>query len=56
MQKIEQHMPEILLIEIVVRRVFKRSWPWSTQRPTMEEKHIEANVLTMPLEEVSFDM
>jgi len=38
-----------LLTDIVARSVFNRLGLLSTHRPTIEEKHIEANVLTIPL-------
>jgi hypothetical protein len=48
-QSTEAAMTANLLTDIVARRVFNRLGLWSTHRPTIEEKHIEANVLTIPL-------
>lgn len=49
----EAPMTEILLKDIVLKRVLSRLGAWSTHRPTAEEKHIEARVLTIPLDMVS---
>jgi hypothetical protein len=48
-QRIEAQKTEILLMDTVLRRVLSRSGDWSTQRPTLDEKRIEAKVLTIPL-------
>lgn len=46
-------MTETRLLEMVLMSVLRRLGAWSTQRPTAEEKHIEARVLTMPLRDTS---
>lgn len=48
-QRIEAQRTDILLTDIVLRRVFSRLGDWSTQRPTLDEKRIEARVRTIPL-------
>lgn len=52
-QRTDALMTEILLTEIVLESVFNRWGAWFTHLPTMEEKHIDARVPTMPLKETA---
>jgi hypothetical protein len=45
----EALMTAVLLIEMVQRRVLSRSGEWSTHRPTLDEKRIDARARTIPL-------
>jgi len=47
--KIEAHTTDNLLAVMVVTRVFNRLGAISIQRPILEEKHIDARVVTIPL-------
>lgn len=48
-------MTELRLIEMVLKRVLSRPGDSSTHRPTAEEKHIDASVLTIPLKDTTIN-